>query len=86
MLEDAPGRLVSDAEFTFQLLCRDTAAGRSHQKHCVEPKPERSAGMLHNGTGHRRNMMPTIVTGIDWPTCRFVVLSKGIISDFSHQL
>ena len=38
LLEDAPGCLISDAEFPFQLFSRDTTARRGHQEHGMEPK------------------------------------------------
>src|SRR5438067_1592154 len=46
LLEHAPRGFVGHSGFPFQLLRRDTAACRGHQKDCMKPSPQRRAGLV----------------------------------------
>ena len=65
LLEHAPRGFVGDADFALDLLCGDSAAGCRHEVHRIEPQPQRSARLLKDRPGHRRNHRAAVVAGID---------------------
>ena len=64
LFEHSPCCLIGHSEFTFKLFSGDTATGRSHQEHSIEPQPERSSGFMKDCIGCRRNSMSAILADI----------------------
>jgi len=64
LLKHAPRAFVGNPALPLNLFRADPAAGRPHEVHCVEPLLERSAGLLEDGSGHRRDHAATVVAGI----------------------
>src|ERR1700675_1813238 len=62
--EHAPCGFVGDTCLTLYLLRRDSAAGRTHEVHCVEPQPQRSACLLEDGSLERIDVIAAIVASI----------------------
>lgn len=60
--EHSPGGLVRHSKLTLQLLGRDASPGVSHQKHGIEPRTQRRAGLLQDSTSHRRKLISTSIT------------------------
>lgn len=74
LLKHPPRRFIRDACFPLDLLCGDSAPCRSHQIHGIEPEPKRSAGLLKDRPGHRRDHASAVVTSICRATCNAVML------------
>lgn len=80
-IEHAPCRLVGDADLTLQLLSRDTAAGRGHEKDRVKPNAKGCPRVLKDGACHRVLVVPAAVTGIGW-----AALDSVVLGDFAADL
>src|SRR6185437_2056495 len=61
LLEDAPRAFVGDASFPLNLLGRNSAAGRTHEIHRVEPSPQRGTGLLKDGSFERIELVSAVV-------------------------
>lgn len=64
LLEHPPCRLVGDAEFPFQLLCRDAAPCGCHQEHGMEPGLQFSGGLVEDRSGQGVDVVAAVVTGV----------------------
>ena len=78
LLEHPPSCLVSDSAFPLQLLGRYSRSGRGQEKHGVEPRTERSTGLVEDGVGRRRDLISAEFTAIDLPSCYPVVFGDPL--------
>ena len=64
LLEHPPRRLVGHSRFPFNLLCRDAAASLRHEEDSVEPRCQRSAGLVKDRASRRMNVITAMVARI----------------------
>ena len=73
--EYAPRGFVGDASLALDLLCGDSATGRTHEVHSLKPDSQRSAGLLKDGSRQRVHVMPAVIAGIRSATSHAVMLA-----------
>lgn len=64
LFEHAPCGFIRDSGFPLNLLCRDTATGRSHLEHCMEPSTQSRSAFLKDRSGQRVNVVAAIVASV----------------------
>ena len=64
LLKHAPCRLVSHSRLALNLFRADSATGRSHQVHGIEPSGERSGRFVKDRIGGRVNVVAAMIARI----------------------
>lgn len=83
--EHAPCGFVGDASLALDLLRGDAATGGTDEKRCIEPQPERSRGLLKDGSSQRVDVMPAMVARIGGTATHAVVLALyAALAALSH--
>jgi hypothetical protein len=77
-MKHAPCGFVRYASFTFDLLRRNAAPGRSHQVDRMEPRFQRRARFMEDCSGRWVDVMPAIVARVGRTLCVPVVLGDPV--------
>ena len=78
LLEHAPCGFVGDASLALNLLCRDPAASRAHQKHRMEPDAQARSGFLEDGSSKRIDVIAAMIARIGGTARHTVVLAVSL--------
>ncbi len=82
LLEHPPCGFVGDSGFPLNLLGRDSAARRRHEVDRVEPKPERSRGLVVDRVRRWVDMVPAEIATVGRPAGDPMVL-RHPVADFA---
>lgn len=59
LLKHSPSRLIGHSKLSLKLFGGDTTTGRGHEKHGVEPRPERGGRLMEDRASGGRNRVAT---------------------------